>query len=298
MSDGDLMVHAPVVRLPNTLVSPEAMPTFADLTENFPDDKVPWLDRLDCDESKLTWEQLHWRRFGYLVLPGILPAGLIDAYMAHRAEMGIGLGGLENSVHGGTHASVLGLGCYKPLADKIAELLGEELGFNFTLTQFTSTERNWHQDDYLGGSEVWGHYCAVWMALGDIHPDSGPFEFIPGSHRWPGLRGERVLSYLPPGAGGWVGLGGQPGHWAQISESFTTPAIETEIALRGLPRQRFHGRTGDALIWHSKLMHRGSAPATPGMVRPAFIAHYYSVEQLAQGRSSPVRHEGGGLYVP
>ena len=42
--------------------------------------------------------------------------------------------------------------------------------------------------------EVNGWYLAVWMALDDIGPETGPFQFIPGSHRWPVLRRDQPTS--------------------------------------------------------------------------------------------------------
>jgi ubiquinone/menaquinone biosynthesis C-methylase UbiE len=285
---------------PNTLVHPHRMPTFEELSEVYPDDKIPPLDRQNVDESKLSWDQLHWRRNGFLVLNNFLPDGLIQDYMKLRERSGVGLGGFENIVWEETSPEIKALGCYAPLSDKISELFGEELAFNFSLTQFTSTNRAWHQDDYLGPDEVYGRYCAVWMALDDIHPDSGPFQFIPGSHRWEGVRGRLVREHLRPEVRGWIGLQGQGGHWAEIAESFTTPAYEAKIAREGLPRSTFHARKGDVLIWHGKLVHRGSIANIPGMRRPSLICHYYPLDigSGANRQRRPTRYKGGGYYWP
>jgi ubiquinone/menaquinone biosynthesis C-methylase UbiE len=285
---------------PHALVGQDSMPRFEDLSEVFPDSEVPPLDRASVDEARLTRDQLHWRRYGYLVLNSVLPPELIEAYLALRKRENIGLGGFENVVWEGTHPEIMALGTYAPLADKIRELFGEDLAFNFTLTQFTSTEREWHQDDYLGADGVYGRYCALWMALDDIHPDSGPFEFIPGSHRWPGVRGRLVRNYLEPQARSWQGLPGDGGHWAKIAEPFTTPAFEDKIARESLPLYTFLPRRGDVLIWHGKLMHRGSKPKIPGMPRPTLICHYYPLDigSGAGGSRRPARHQGGGYYWP
>ena len=92
---------------------------------------------------------------------GFMPGDLIDDYLALRDELDVGLGGLENTVWEGTHDQIKAIGCYEPLADKIVELLGEDLALNFTLTQFTSTQRDWHQDDYLGPPDLYGRYCVA-----------------------------------------------------------------------------------------------------------------------------------------
>jgi hypothetical protein len=276
-------------RFPHTLVHPNRMPSFEELSEVYPDDRVPPLDREDVDESRLTWDELHWRRHGFLVLNRFLPDDRIRDYLALRDRLGIGLGGFENTVHAGTDAEILALGCYPSLLDVIRQLFSEELRFNFSLTQFTSTNRAWHQDDYLGADMLYGRYCAVWMALDDIHPDAGPFQFIPGSHRWQGMRGRLVREHLRPEVRAWNGLPGDGGHWAAIAEPFTTPAFEAKIAKEGLPQYTFHARKGDVLIWHGRLVHRGSIANVPGMRRPALICHYYPRDLDTVPASRPPR---------
>ena len=280
--------------LPHTLVRSDRMPSFADLTDDYPDHLVPPLDRETIDETKLTWNQIHWRRFGFLPLPGLIPQATTQAYLDFRDRQNIGLGGLENTVHGGTAPEILDIGCFPALADAIREIFGEDLFFNFSLSQFTSTERDWHQDDYLGSPTIYARYCAAWVAVDDVHPDSGVFELIPGSHRWPGLRGHKVKDFLAPEAREWLGRPGEAAHWGTLSESYTTPALEAEIARRGLPSQFFQARRGDVLLWHGRLVHRGTRPATPGMRRPALITHYYPADE-APGREF-ARHKGGGIY--
>jgi ectoine hydroxylase-related dioxygenase (phytanoyl-CoA dioxygenase family) len=113
------------------------------------------------------------------------------------------------------------------------------------------------------------------MALDDIDPASGPFEYVPGSHRWPLLRGEKVRSFLTEEeiAGREHGIS----HWPKLSERFVTPAVEAEIKRRGVKIRDFIARKGDVLIWHGRLMHRGSMPAHPGLERRALIAHYSGI---------------------
>jgi ubiquinone/menaquinone biosynthesis C-methylase UbiE len=285
---------------PHTLVRPDRMPSFDELAEVYPDEEVPPLDRATVDESALTWDQLHWRRNGFLILNGFLPDDLIDGYTALRDRLDIGLGGLEPVVWEETSDEIKSLGCYAPLAEKIRELLGEDLALNFVLTQYTSTERGWHQDDYLGPDEVYGRYCAVWMALDDIHPDSGPFQFIPGSHRWAGMRGRLVRDLLEPEVQGWIGLPGQGGHWAKIADPFVAPAYQDKIEAENLPMYTFNARRGDALIWHGKLVHRGSIANIKGMPRPTLICHYYPLDigSGADGSRVAARYKNGGYYWP
>jgi len=71
------------------------------------------------------------------------------------------------------------------------------------------------------------------MALEDIHPDCGPFEFVPGSHRWPTLRQEKVRSLLPPLYARAQRNQHDYGHWAW-SQDFVSAAMDHQIENTGL----------------------------------------------------------------
>jgi ectoine hydroxylase-related dioxygenase (phytanoyl-CoA dioxygenase family) len=145
---------------------------------------------------------------------------------------------------------------------------------HLALTGWVSTERNWHQDDYLNPDFVNSWYCAVWMALDHIEPDCGPFQYVPGSQRWPLMRGGKVRSFLTEEESsrreGPLGYN----EWPKYSERYVVPAIEAEIEARGAPPITFLAEKGDVLIWHGRLMHRGSAPLVPGKERRSLITHY------------------------
>src|SRR5262249_9384627 len=143
---------------------------------------------------------------------------------------------------------------------------------------------------------VMGWYLAVWMALDEIHPDSGPFEYLPGSHRWPTLRRDKVLSFLTEEE--HSRRSPRPGvdHWPSYAERFVTPAVEREIRRSRLPIRSFLGQKGDVLIWNGRLMHRGSMPRVPGMPRRSLITHYTGVNHrpdMAERAQDP----GGGIYA-
>jgi ectoine hydroxylase-related dioxygenase (phytanoyl-CoA dioxygenase family) len=115
------------------------------------------------------------------------------------------------------------------------------------------------------------------MALDRIHPDSGPFEWIPGSHVWPLLRGDKVQSFLTDEERSRRDGPLKAYHWPAYAERFVTPAVEAEIAARGVAPVQFLAERGDVLIWHGRLMHRGSRAKVPAMQRRSLIAHYSGV---------------------
>jgi Phytanoyl-CoA dioxygenase (PhyH) len=259
------------------LQSRAALPSFTDLSE-FPDDTLlPVLDRKVIDESGLSAHQHFWRAHGYLIKEGFIPEQLIDDYVRVRAKV--------RAPHGWQcpvpymHVPEIRALClYPPLMELLRELVGREMFLHLNLTGWVSTERDWHQDDYLNPSFVNGWYAAVWFALDEIHPHSGPFEFVPGSHRWPVLRGDKVRAYLTPQERTIVDGKTGMSLWPLLAERLTTPAIADMIRRSGQPVRSFLGRKGDLLIWHARLIHRGSKPRSARRSRKALIAHYSAVD--------------------
>lgn len=189
------------------------------------------------------------------------------------------------------YPALMALCCSTVIADALADLLGEPAGVHLNLTGWVSTERNWHQDGYLNPEYVGDHYAAVWMALGDIHPDSGPFQYVPGSHRWHRLVRERFEPFVDMA---------DPA-WPKATEDILTPLVEARIAGRGgeVPAEvvSYTPNAGDVLIWHPRLYHRGSRAAVRGMYRPALIAHYSGINHRGD-MPAPERHQLGGYYFP
>jgi len=54
-----------------------------------------------------------------------------------------------------------------------------------TSDQTSAGNVGWHQDeDYWGDWEEGSELFTAWLALSDVHAESGPMVFVPGSHRW------------------------------------------------------------------------------------------------------------------
>lgn len=239
------------------------------------------LDRADAVPAGPLEEA--WQRDGLVILPGFLDESAVDAYCeAFDGGWGIGTPYMVS-------AELRDLACSRALAEVLERLLGEPAGLHLNLTWWRSTEREWHQDGYLNPPDVGGYYAAVWMALADIHPDSGPFEFVPGSHRWPALRRAKVLAAL--------GEDGTDPDWPWRSELLLSPLVEAHITATGLGVERFVAAKGDVLVWHPRLMHRGSRANVAGMERRALISHYSGL--FHRPDMPPARQDtAGGWYFP
>ncbi len=244
-----------------------ATPSFADMSEQPNPSLLPLVDRPCIDESKLTANQRAWRNDGVLLLPRLLPDAVIDTYTTRYLR---NPGDLQGDRPYLTVPELKQIALYPPLMEAMHEIIGEPMLLHLCLTGWSSSERDWHQDDYLNPEYVNSWYTAVWMALDDIDPDSGPFEYIPGSHKWPLLRREKVRSFMPLSET-------LAADWPKKSERFVAPALDAEIARRNMPAEKFIGRRGDVLIWHGRLLHRGSKPNKPGAVRKGLITHYSGI---------------------
>jgi phytanoyl-CoA hydroxylase len=103
------------------------------------------------------------------------------------------------------------------------------------------------------------HLTASWLALEDVHPDTGELEYYIGSHRAP--------DYLFGGSHKWMET--NPHEHNDFLASLHKDA-ETYRYARG----SFLGRKGDVLIWHADLAHGGSPLKHPGITRKSLVTHF------------------------
>ncbi|MCB8879289.1 phytanoyl-CoA dioxygenase family protein [Acidisoma cellulosilytica] len=281
--------------VPYAAPRPDGNPvSFDELAEYMDPAQLPPLDRPGVDLPSLTPEQRSWWQDGAVELKGFLPDDLVDAYVAERSKLDH-LGWLQPTPY--LHVpSLRDLAMYPPLMAVMESLISEPLMLHLALTGWISTARAWHQDDYLNPPHVASWYTAVWIALDDIHPDSGPFEYLPGSHRWPLLRRDVVMTHLTDEE--LQRKEKLTGHnsWERYAERFVTPAVDRKVAESGLPIRQFLGKKGDVLIWHGALMHRGSVANVPLMPRKSLITHYSGINHRPD-MAKRKQHEGGGTYA-
>lgn len=266
------------------------LPGFAELSEPLDDGDLPDPDRVSIPDADLSDRQRLWRRQGYLRLDNFLPHDLLDQYAEVRWRLRPSLRSWRCPVPFVHVPEMRDVGLYQPLAAVLDELVGTRMALNLALTGWRSTERAWHQDDYLNPPTINGWYLAAWIALADISEDCGPFEFVPGSHRWPLLRRHKVARYLPEDVR-------ENSRWPELSERFVEPACSAEIKRRGGTIEKFVARKGDFLIWHSRLMHRGGTPTYPNAVRKSLITHYTAFDRQPAW-PAPVQHGDAGWYFP
>lgn len=227
-----------------------------------------------------------WNDDGVVILEGLIPDDVMTAYEICWLARNHGRpGGWPHPTPYRDHRPVADLFCDPGLQAELARLLGQPAGLHLCLTGWVTTTRNWHQDSYLNPPHVGDDYAAVWIALDDIHPDSGPFQYVPGSHRWPQVTREDIAPFVDLGDPAW------PTH----SEQVLTPIFEQEIERRQAEIVTHLPRRGDVLIWHGRLLHRGSPANTPNMERRAAIAHYSGINSR-QDMPAAEPHDGGWVF--
>jgi hypothetical protein len=268
--------------------------------EQFPQSgPYPWLDRSDAVEQirsrqadgRITAEQAeqaeYFRVNGYLVLKQFPPPDLLDAVWndyekkvyegrvpveTYQKDNGdLFLGRCLNP-----HMTVPGLrqlSHYRKLVDIISLLMGVDAIPFQTIMGFAGSEQAAHSDAIHMTTYPLGYLAAAWMAMEDIHPDSGPLVYYPGSHRLPYVFTHNLVD-------------------SDVSEEYkrTTwyndvyePEIQRLIRKNNLKARYFSCNRGDVLIWHSNLLHGGSGRNDPRLSRKAMVAHYFGKGAICFG---------------
>jgi hypothetical protein len=128
-----------------------------------------------------------------------------------------------------------------------------------TMTMRKGSEENLHIDTGPLTLTEPMSMAASLVALEDVQPQSGEFQFIPGSHRLPEL-----LHY-----GTDKGHNGDYEEYDKILQGTLQMCDE-----RGLKTKTFMAKKGDALIWHADLMHGGAPIQDQSRTRLSSVAHF------------------------
>jgi Phytanoyl-CoA dioxygenase (PhyH) len=278
--------------------------TLDDLVEEWEPELVP-----ATESDPQTPLQQQWADHGFVILDDLIPDEVLEAYRqewwdTHGSGWGDPLppnfsddprdwrspGGWPYATPYMNNPALANVVCNRALADVLEELTGEPMGVHLNLTGWVSTRRNWHRDQYLNEPYVGGFYAAVWIALDDIVEDAGPFEYVPGSHKGAPISGQKIRHRL--------GEDGDGPDWPTHSERILTPLFEEEVQSKGLNKQRFIAKRGQVLIWHGRLLHRGSLPNDPGIERRALIAHYSGILHRPDMPKAIRSIGAGGWYFP
>jgi len=133
-----------------------------------------------------------------------------------------------------------------------------------TLNFIKGSGQRAHSDSIHMTTYPLGYLIAAWIALEDIHPDSGPLFYYPGSHKLPYLLNDDFENYSTS-----LKLGNK-----QYSDY--EDLVEEIISKTSYEKKVFLAKKGDVLIWHANLIHGGMPVANPALTRKSMVVHYYA----------------------
>ena len=171
------------------------------------------------------------------------------------------------------------------LAPELSGLLQTLLGERrpvlcYSLTFVHGSGQPIHIDSLYMTPKTPSHLLATWIALEDVHPDSGPLVYYPGSHKIP-------LYRFQDGT-----------HHARQEEMDDWSAyIRAEMEARGIQGETFLARKGDLFIWHSDLVHGGSEIGDPTKTRRSLVCHYLTEHDIRRTKNPELRELNGAFWL-
>ena len=156
-----------------------------------------------------------------------------------------------------------------------------------TITSHKGSQQGAHSDSIHMTTYPLGYLTAAWIAFEDIHPDSGPLVYYPGSHRLPYLFSKDV---------GITESDFKERGYQSDSEKYE-PAIRKLIEYQ--EPHHFHANKGDVLIWHANLIHGGSKRLDMQRSRKALVCHFFAKGAIAYHdlASSPTKPYSGTCLI-
>jgi ectoine hydroxylase-related dioxygenase (phytanoyl-CoA dioxygenase family) len=261
---------------------------------------------------------LHWHQMGYVTFKRLIHPKLLDAYRADVDQLlrerrsavmmrveGYGdLGYGDFHVRDATeemlktrHLRVMDFHNLSVAAKKIAmrPAIVDFLRHVFrdtpvamqSLTFIHGSEQATHQDYAFVIASIPSHLAATWVALEDIHPDSGPLAYYPGSHTLPKFDWGNGLFWNSS---------------STHNDLDFARHIEGEAARMGLRREVFLANKGDVFVWHGSLAHGGSPVNDENLTRWTLVTHYSSAAGYPRDRRDPagqpiaIKVNGGLVY--
>jgi len=271
------------------------------MEKNLWTETVPWIDAPDLDIATafkdcgdLQEKLLEWRERGIVVFQDVIPPNLIDA-LVHDVEYllkhyrdfdlltevnalikpinqfeysEISTSKVKyNSIHSISGAAIL-LSLNKVISRFLQKIFNGPSCVMQSLTFYKGSQQPIHIDyPYVRTQTKLGHLAASWIPLEDIHPDSGPLAYYPGSHK------VEVSGFFD---------------WGNRSilmekDSDKTPQefaeyLSGRVKKFNIKPEIFVPKKGDVLIWHGNLMHEGSLIKNDLLTRKSYVTHYTSLE--------------------
>ncbi|HEX7252701.1 MAG TPA: phytanoyl-CoA dioxygenase family protein [Thermoanaerobaculia bacterium] len=292
---------------------------------DFEEQTLPWIDRtksgtelkrrvsagqISAQEAELLER---WNRDGFLFLPEVVTAELIDAlwrdYERAWVERPIcnilveGAGVIPfadarprselghhhyriNDFHNLSEAGSLIL--MNPTILRLVHLILDDVPVAMqSLTFEYGSEQRCHQDFPFVKSGVLSSLVGSWVASEDVTPENGPLFYYRGSHRIPKFSFDGELAF--------------DGRKPELIDAYEA-YLDAECRERGLEKVVQQMRKGDVVLWHAALVHGGTPVLDRARTRKSFVSHYSTRTAYARDQRNPAdpnprsRELNGGIY--
>lgn len=133
-----------------------------------------------------------------------------------------------------------------------------------TINFIKGAEQPLHSDEFHFGSLPHGYLTGVWIALEDIHKDSGPLSVVKKSHKLPLFSFEKIGLPIPKSEKEFK-------QFYTIYEDWVREMIKTnslEIVTPSLKK-------GQCLVWSSNLLHGSFEIKNKSLSRKSLVVHYH-----------------------
>lgn len=255
-------------------------------SKDFPDKKSSaWLDvndsaivapqkQLFSSFDKAAQEQIkNWSKDGYIVLEKLFDestCNTVDREIERLVKSGavhythdnkvMFANKLSGPIKEATHHPVLN--------SLLSFLLDKEVVPFQTLNFNRGSGQKAHSDSIHMTTYPLGYLIAAWIALEDIHPDSGPLFYYPGSHKLPYILNED--------------FGNISNQFSLGNKSYTDyeEVMQDIIKKEKLEPKVFLPKKGDVLVWHANLIHGGMPVVNPSLTRKSMVIHFYAKDVI------------------
>lgn len=214
--------------------------------------------------------QRHLQRWGFCILPEVLPQTLIEAFKSDlNAAIDGGVlkyrRGSSDRIHGAHDRleSARRVWLYPPVLEFLEKHFKDTPCACQTLTYVNGSEQGAHQDTIHLTPYPAGFMSGVWIALQDIEEGSGELFVYPGSHLNDRLRTVKLgLSKV---------VNDDYSHFGIFDQ-----AVKDLLEAGGYERVVYRPKAGQILVWHENLAHGGSPRLHQDRERLSVVSHYFA----------------------
>jgi ectoine hydroxylase-related dioxygenase (phytanoyl-CoA dioxygenase family) len=255
-------------------------------------------------------------RQGYCVLPGAIAEDLIDRFLGDidkafidrpkvytrwpADEAGVYLNKITdeetlaeiratsfrfNSFHNTSDAAAE-ISLHPTVVDLVSKIFDGDIIATQSLTFENTTQQHEHMDFAFVHQEKPAYLVGAWVACEDIHSDSGPLFYYPGSHK--------KVPFFQFGGGNIFSFGDR-----QQGVRFSQ-YLKEESEKRGIKKKTFLAQKGDVILWHSALIH-GGTKRSRRITRKSYVTHYTKLDLCSRDKRTPALEpilieRNGGYY--